>query len=788
QNDSLKLIHDAALQRPGQRTPEAQRVLDKATEILGVSEQDLTDWDTLQHSASQLHGTPSDPRENRLLLSDLGIQRNHRVSNSATAAATFEHLGRYVSGQSDDIQPLLDLYREVGRESNRPNPNQRGEEAAQEIQQLADRLKDYAANNTRPNGQPFDLSTERGATTFFNAAKQAGIFEPQALRNTIDKVADSSDNLRFGDGKLNEDIGGHYDANLDGPGGRMTPVSDVSYQALQNAFADSSPSVRDEVFAQRNDDGTLITSSHRPGAPSDNHFLPIDPAPSPSTMPDVTVADADNDFDDELIAIADQHAADNGNGTSSGGNASAFSPVGGTDRGLNVSFGDPQGTGGNTPILTPIAQQGAPPPADNGFANALGDPPPAYDDSPPAYDDPMMVDDGFASGFQPSDTAFEPPTDGSTDRGFDAGGSTDRGVSTDDPDGPDGPRGPHGPSYTLGLDNISQENYVGGSAVAGYESVSVHELDGGFTYQRREIAGAYAEGAAYGGVERGPGSITASGGATATAGVGVVAEGHIGNDYAQAYYRGQVGLEGQATVGGTATVSTLGVSAAAEANVRATVISAQVGASVNTPSLNIGGEEIYAHAGGDAEAFVGSEAGGEAALTVGANGVNAEAGVEAFAGAKASASGTVGIGDEAQATGEAEAWAGIGFEAEANAGFEDGKLSVGFDVGAALGIGGSLSADVELDLGEISDTFNALLFNTAMQGIEGFDNFGEGVLLGTANIASNVAGGAKDLAQGAADLAGDAVDGAKDLANDAVDGVKNAAKKAKKKAKKAKFW
>ncbi|WP_375770621.1 hypothetical protein NR798_06910 [Archangium gephyra] len=83
--------------------------------------------------------------------------------------------------------------------------------------------------------------------------------------------------------------------------------------------------------------------------------------------------------------------------------------------------------------------------------------------------------------------------------------------------------------------------------------------------------------------------------------------------------------------------------------------------------------------------------------------VAANVGGEAFAGARASGEVSQEIGP-ATATVGAEAFAGIGAEFEANVGLQDGKLSANFDVGAALGIGGSVEFGVELDVGKAVDT------------------------------------------------------------------------------------
>lgn len=98
--------------------------------------------------------------------------------------------------------------------------------------------------------------------------------------------------------------------------------------------------------------------------------------------------------------------------------------------------------------------------------------------------------------------------------------------------------------------------------------------------------------------------------------------------------------------------------------------------------------------------------------------VAANVGGEAFAGARASAEVSQEIGP-ATATVGAEAFAGVGVEFEANVGLQDGKLSANFDVGAALGIGGSIEFGVSVDVSKVTDTVK----NVG----EGIKNVGEGI-------------------------------------------------------------
>ncbi len=80
--------------------------------------------------------------------------------------------------------------------------------------------------------------------------------------------------------------------------------------------------------------------------------------------------------------------------------------------------------------------------------------------------------------------------------------------------------------------------------------------------------------------------------------------------------------------------------------------------------------------------------------------VKLRAGVEAFAGAKVSAEGRVdtqygGVGVRG------EAMAGVGVKANVNAGIENGRFKAKVELGAALGIGGSVGFDVDVNYEQI---------------------------------------------------------------------------------------
>lgn len=113
-------------------------------------------------------------------------------------------------------------------------------------------------------------------------------------------------------------------------------------------------------------------------------------------------------------------------------------------------------------------------------------------------------------------------------------------------------------------------------------------------------------------------------------------------------------------------------------------------------SGKIGSVDVRNYAEG--EAFVGTEASAKAGLTK--NGV--ELGANGFAGGRASGT----VGSEIGAVGygaTGEAWSGVGLEAGVNGGFKDGKLKFGAEAGAALGVGGKLGFQAEIDVEEIGN-------------------------------------------------------------------------------------
>lgn len=98
-----------------------------------------------------------------------------------------------------------------------------------------------------------------------------------------------------------------------------------------------------------------------------------------------------------------------------------------------------------------------------------------------------------------------------------------------------------------------------------------------------------------------------------------------------------------------------------------------------------------AEAQGHANAFAGAEAEGKGDLNITSDGASGSLGGGAFAGARAEAGGSGALSidgnDFARGEGGVDARAGIGAEFNVDAGYQDGQISYGIDMGAALGVG-----------------------------------------------------------------------------------------------------
>lgn len=168
----------------------------------------------------------------------------------------------------------------------------------------------------------------------------------------------------------------------------------------------------------------------------------------------------------------------------------------------------------------------------------------------------------------------------------------------------------------------------------------------------------------------------------------------------EANAEGEVQL-GDATLSGSAGVQFLSAEAGAEFSIGSDGLTMGGNAGAYLLQANAEGSLQYGilEVGASGEVMVGAEAEGD--LSIGADGLHA--GGEAFVGASAEGTlnGDVG-GVGAAVTGEA--WAGLGVAADLDIGMEDGKFVIGGELGAALGVGGSISPEITIDPGEVIDT------------------------------------------------------------------------------------
>lgn len=138
--------------------------------------------------------------------------------------------------------------------------------------------------------------------------------------------------------------------------------------------------------------------------------------------------------------------------------------------------------------------------------------------------------------------------------------------------------------------------------------------------------------------------------------------------------------------------------------------------------------------GGVATGFAGAKADAKGSASIGPDG--AEVGVEAggFAGVRGTAEGEVSLGDSVTVGGNAEAIAGLALEVDGSAKVGFDEVSVALDLGAALGVGGSLGVDVSFSPSGIANDVGDLASSTTDAVIGGAGSLldGTGSLIGKA--------------------------------------------------------
>ncbi|MCE9579564.1 MAG: hypothetical protein K8W52_40965 [Deltaproteobacteria bacterium] len=140
---------------------------------------------------------------------------------------------------------------------------------------------------------------------------------------------------------------------------------------------------------------------------------------------------------------------------------------------------------------------------------------------------------------------------------------------------------------------------------------------------------------------------------------------------------------------------------------------AQGNANAKTESVKVGGVDYDAGIGAHGEVFAGAKAGAGGTIGIGPDFVGAKGNIGAFIGAEAAGDIHGNLGPLAGKVG-ASGMVGAGIGADGDISYKDGKFHVGGKMFAALGYGGSLSGDVTVDVGAIGKT----LYNGASTGLD----------------------------------------------------------------------
>jgi len=176
------------------------------------------------------------------------------------------------------------------------------------------------------------------------------------------------------------------------------------------------------------------------------------------------------------------------------------------------------------------------------------------------------------------------------------------------------------------------------------------------------------------------------------------------------------------------------------------------------------------------KAFVGTEAGANAGVTLNPRTGTAKiaAGVDAFAGAKASATFRPSVrlmGEDISShsgiTGEV--YAGIGAKAKADIGFDEGRFRANVEIGAALGVGAGVKLAVDVNVVGVARAAGKAA-NAAGQAVADGARYAADRAIEAGNYVGEKASQAADAVS---DVAGAAYDGAKDGVKSAFKSVKS---------------
>jgi hypothetical protein len=178
---------------------------------------------------------------------------------------------------------------------------------------------------------------------------------------------------------------------------------------------------------------------------------------------------------------------------------------------------------------------------------------------------------------------------------------------------------------------------------------------------------------------------------------------------------------------------------------------AQADADAKTSAVKIGGVDYDAGIGVHGDTFVGAKAGASGTIGIGPDFIGAKGNIGAFAGAEAAGDihGNLGpVGAKLGASG----MVGAGIGADGDVSYKDGQFHIGGKLFACLGYGGSISGDITIDFGKIAKSLGPVG--------EGMLHLAEGGIGGAAQIAGGLIGGAVDLGQGVVQGLGDVGAGA----------------------------
>lgn len=247
------------------------------------------------------------------------------------------------------------------------------------------------------------------------------------------------------------------------------------------------------------------------------------------------------------------------------------------------------------------------------------------------------------------------------------------------PSSPPAPPGPapdaHGVSFRALLERVS---------------TSVRTQAGGLSASGQASAEAHAEGGAQVRLGRGTASVDAE----VRLGVSASVQGQLSGAGFTLQGEARASAELLARARAYASAGPQGVAAGASAEVRASLMAQ------GRAELQLAGGLVSGRASGSAEAGAGAHATASVGLSV--HPLEASVHLEggAFAGTRAGFSAQGGaLGFQVGVHGEA--WAGVGVQAELSVGLHDGKFTFSLGLGVALGVGGFLRIDLEIDFAAI---------------------------------------------------------------------------------------